>query len=153
DPAGNAAGNGSASFNPDGSIDTFDDGAGNPPVISYAPTTGANNITIALDGGAAGTFDNLTQYAEPDTAFARAMDGYTYGQLEDIQIDANGFVYGSFTNGEIRTLARLAVAQFTNYEGLNRVGEGLYEVSPNSGQPTVMYAGDDGSVAITSGAL
>lgn len=153
DPSGAAAGNGEATFNPDGSLATFDDGFGGQANVSYVPTTGADPMSIDLSGAGTGALDGLTQFSEPSTAYARADDGYTYGTLDEITVDESGYVYGAFTNGEVRVLAQLAVGRFTNMEGLNRIGDGLYQASPNSGSPNHFYASDVGDVSVASGAL
>ena len=97
------------------------------------------------------------------------------GQLETVAIDAGGnisFVY----YGEIRRftpgqwdfnatprpelsgaqtdIARVAIAKFNNAEGLERIGQNMFNISANSGPPLVSTPrGEHGQGAILPGAL
>jgi len=44
----------------------------------------------------------------------------------------------------VRTLGQVALAGFTNPEGLSKAAGNLYQVSANSGQPQVGVPGDQG---------
>lgn len=153
DPSGNPAGNGTAQFDADGRLLAFDGAGGTAPTISFIPTNGAQPMTINLEPFGAGLYDGLTQFAAPYTCYGRAEDGVTHGTLENIDIDSTGTIYGSFTNGIVKALARIAVATFDNPAGLERLSDGNYHVSVNSGEAAIQYPGDSGDVQIVARAL
>jgi len=47
----------------------------------------------------------------------------------------------------------LMLANFTNLNGLSSAGDNLYQVSANSGDPTINEAGDASRTTIQSGSL
>ena len=111
----------------------FAGGAGKTElVLSNGSTTPQ---TIAID------FSKLTQYSSSSTIAGKA-DGNAAGILSSIAIDKSGVITGTYTNGEKRTEAQVALQRFTNPGGLNKIGESLYEESNNSGK-----SGEPGTAA------
>lgn len=153
DPSGAAAGAGNATFNADGTLNTFDDGAGGTPQVTFTPASGANPVVIDLDANGVSTFAGLTQFASDTTVFGRAENGNPDGTLDSINIDANGVIFGAFSNGETMALAQVALAMFTNPTGLNREGDGMFQPSVNSGSPVFTQAGSNNDTTIVSGSL
>ncbi len=84
----------------------------------------------------------LTQFAGPNTATATEQDGYQAGDLMDLSVDSTGKIWGSFTNGQSEVLGQVAIAKFTNAEGLIKEGASFLSVSPNSGLPNIGTAGE-----------
>ncbi|NLG86001.1 MAG: flagellar hook protein FlgE [Firmicutes bacterium] len=84
-------------------------------------------------------FSAITQYADPrgESVMKVQQDGYTYGDLEEIVVDDKGVVSGSYSNGTSRPLLQVAIATFTNPAGLIGIGNSLYSLSNNSGDPQV----------------
>ncbi len=119
----------------------------------FTPASGAQDVSIAIDFGTAGTINGLSQFAAPSTAVLKDQDGYTMGDLERFSIDQTGTITGAFTNGVTLTLAQIALADFNNPAGLIRDGDNMYQVSANSGSPVVGFAGEGSQSVITSGAL
>lgn len=72
-------------------------------------------------------------------ADAGATDGKTgkgrkLGAMTGIFIDTNGRIYGTYDNGNTELLGQIAVAQFSNASGLEKVGESCYRTTLNSGE-------------------
>lgn len=72
-------------------------------------------------------------------ADAGAVDGTTgkgrkLGAMTGIYIDTNGRIYGTYDNGNTELLGQIAVAQFSNASGLEKVGESCYRTTLNSGE-------------------
>lgn len=72
-------------------------------------------------------------------ADAGAVDGTTgkgrkLGAMTGISIDTNGRIYGTYDNGNTELLGQIAVAQFSNASGLEKVGESCYRTTLNSGE-------------------
>ncbi|QNB45765.1 flagellar hook-basal body complex protein [Thermanaerosceptrum fracticalcis] len=111
------------SFNTDG---TFNSGTFNA-TLPLLP--GANDLNISLD------FSKMTQFAGDFTALAFNQNGYTYGDLQSVSVDTTGTITGSYSNGQSRKLAQVAIATFTNPSGLIKAGNNLFQFSNNSGEP------------------
>ena len=72
-------------------------------------------------------------------ADAGATDGTTgkgrkLGAMTGIFIDTSGRIYGTYDNGNKELLGQIAVAQFSNASGLEKVGESCYRTTLNSGE-------------------
>lgn len=143
---------GTATFNPDGSLLSFDYNSG-AQAFSFDPNNGSETLVIDLDAGTTGAFDGLTGFASNFTATAVNQNGYGMGILDEITIDRTGLIYGIFTNGVSRGLAQITLAQFNNEAGLMKQGESLYINSANSGEAVQGTAGETISATISSGAL
>ncbi len=112
---------------------TFDPGTGK---LTNSTVT---NATFALDDAddldIELRFTNMTEYAGDYTPVVFNQDGYSAGDLQTISVDPSGTISGSFSNGQNRKLAQLAIATFSNPSGLTKVGNNMYQVSYNSGEP------------------
>lgn len=113
--------------------------------FSYGNGNGAGDNIAVID------FTGLSQYANNTTSFP-TTNGYTSGVLQSVAIDGAGIITGTYTNGQIRTEAQIAVAQFSNNSGLTKVGTTIYQESNNSGTANVKTMTDFG-VSVISSAL
>jgi flagellar hook protein FlgE len=136
-------------FLADGSIDTS--GGFTPPEAKFTPNSGANDVDIKLDLGSG--LNGLTQFAGSPNAVMRNQDGFGNGTLQSYSIDATGTIIGSFTNGTTQTLGQIALADFNNVSGLERIGGNMYQVTANSGSAITGYAAEGSTSSIASGAL
>ena len=112
------------------------------------PSTGGNVMTLSVDHGIA-----TTQQAGPFSLVTTTQDGYTTGRLESVAIDGDGTVRTSFTNGEVQTLGKVAIAMFANPQGLKQVGSATYASTPQAGLAITGEAGKNGMGGILSGSL
>jgi flagellar hook-basal body protein len=139
--------------------------AGQPPslatgdqvVVNQWQKAGANNSAKTgngLPGNAIG-FDmaSMTALASAATPNALSQDGYAPGLLSNITIANDGTINGSFTNGQISQLGKVAVATFQNEQGLQRLGANQFQQSANSGLAQYGVAGTGAVGTIVSGAL
>jgi flagellar hook protein FlgE len=133
-PAQVISGNtGTVAFNDDGSLQSFNYDGG---VLSFAfnPNNGSSPaVNINIAAGTVGGVDGITQFASPSTTMVQSQDGYGMGTLNDVYIDENGTILGSFSNDQTLTLAQIVLADFHNSQGLMRDGDNLYKMSANSG--------------------
>jgi flagellar hook protein FlgE len=138
---------------PDGSTApvTFTNGkpAGDPD-----PITGLDTGKITPPGSTY-TFDihDLTQYSGPTEARVSNSDGSGAGVLSSYTVSNTGQIVGVFSNGLKETLGQLALANFNNVNGLEKIGDSMYRSTVNSGLAQVGPAGSEGLGLITSGAL
>jgi len=116
-----------------------------PPTLYDADgVTEINNMNIASNNGAitynpksftdkfgdtyhsTNTYDFTNQYVTDS-------DGVAEGYLKDVSVDSNGIISINFTNGESELYGRVAVARFSNDEGLSKAGGNLFVDTANSG--------------------
>jgi len=110
--------------------------------------------TVNLDFGTpAGGFDGITSFDNPSATSGISQDGYPGGDLVGIRIDQSGTLIGSFSNGRSFGLAQIAMAKFTNNEGLVSDGGNVYLQSANSGDPIIGTAATAGRGFMQSSAL
>jgi flagellar hook protein FlgE len=154
EPAQTTSGNtGTISFNDDGSLQSFTY-AGGASAFTFNPGNGAASaVTIALDAGEVGGVDGITQFASPTTTIAQNQDGYGMGNLNNVYIDENGTIIGSFTNDQNLTLAQIVLADFHNPQGLLKAGGNMYKVSANSGDAIYGMSQTDFGSSINSGVV
>ena len=108
-------------------------GSGSPTLTltnGAGSSGGTNTMTATID------LTSLTQYSGSDTIKAD-YDGNAAGTLKEVNVDQSGILTGTYTNGEKRSLAQIAVAQFDNAPGLTKAGANLYAESNNSGTANV----------------
>ena len=80
---------------------------------------------------------NLSQYAGQSELVSKQQDGFSSGALNGIEVDQEGMVIGSYSNGESKDLAKLGLAKFANNNGLAQVGNSLFEATNASGLPAI----------------
>ncbi len=146
---------GHLSFNPSGSL---------------REATGLNDLTFNFSGGSKliqnikldlGTsttsggsgLDGVTQFASSSTTFSQSQDGYPAGNLVGYSVSSDGIISGIYSNGEIKGLAKLAIAKFQNPWGLEQAGKNLFTQTVNSGDAIIGAAGSGGRGKIMSNAL
>ncbi|MGQ9603162.1 MAG: flagellar hook-basal body complex protein [bacterium] len=143
---------GYVTFNEDGSLSSFVYEGGSL-ALDFSPQNGADEVRIEFDPGTPGSFDGITQFASPFSTTAKYQDGYTMGTLTSIAIDSSGIITGAFSNGVTKQIAQIVLAKFNNPAGLERIGDGLFITSSNSGIAMKGEAGKVVSASISSGAL
>jgi flagellar hook protein FlgE len=134
-------------FAQDGSVDP----ATVPPEIGFTPSQGGAPVSLKIDLGTG--LNGLSQFAGSSNAVMREQDGYSNGELQDFTVDSTGTILGSFTNGTQQILGQVALADFNNPEGMQRVADNMYQTTANSGEAVVGFAGEGAVSTIASGVL
>jgi flagellar hook protein FlgE len=112
-----------------------------------------NSQNVNLSFGAPNGFSGLTQLGGGSSAAAVKQDGYAQGSLQSATVGTDGTVTGQFSNGLTEPLAQVALATFTNPEGLESTANNYFSSTTNSGAP-IVAAPDSGSAgSIQSGSL
>jgi flagellar hook protein FlgE len=75
------------------------------------------------------------------------------GTYRGFNIGSDGTVTGQLADGTSQTIARLALANFANPMGLEKIGGSLFRATVNSGAVQVGVAGDNGTGTIVGNAL
>jgi flagellar hook protein FlgE len=107
---------------------------------------------ITLSFGAAGAASRLTQYGSTSTVTVTSQDGSQAGVLQEYDISNGGTISGRYSNGTTLALGRIAVAQFANEQGLERIGGGWRETA-SSGIAQIGQATQGGRGNISAGTL
>ena len=141
-------------FKNDGTIDQIKQGStlvSSLPEVLFKPESGADAMKVKLDFGS-GT-SGITQTSLGSQVQALSQDGSSAASLANLNVDQYGNIVGIFTNGSSQTLAQVMVATFTNLNGLTSIGDNMYQVSANAGDPRIATPGTESSTTIQSGAL
>jgi flagellar hook protein FlgE len=112
--------------------------------------TGASSITV---GGVTVDMSATTGYAALQTATISGQDGRASGTLQSYSLSSDGSLVGSYSNGATVTLAQLALADFSNPDGLAKAGSSDYTPTIASGEAQLGVAGTNGLGSIVSGSL
>lgn len=95
----------------------------------------------------------MTGFGGVDNFGQKQVDGNMAGYMTGYSVEADGTIRGTFSNGDNRPLARIAVASFANPLGLEKAGSSYFMESGNSGQPQIGEAGTGQRGAMTGGAI
>ena len=146
------AGNeGKAVFNEDGTLKSFD--SSDQKALQFTPGDGTPGITIDIGATGTGRLGGLTQFVAPSSMAVREQDGRAAGSLVSINVEGDGSIRGTFTNGDSQVLGRVSLAAFSNAGGLKRQAQNLFVQTESSGQPVVGAAETTVQGSIRSGAI
>ena len=138
-------------FNPDGSLDTTAPTA--TLITAIGAIAWADGASAQAIPAAAFRFIGTTQFALPSSVSQVDQDGSQSGILKGISIGTDGVITGQSTSGANPTLFRLALADFSNPQGLAHVGNSLYLASQESGVALAGSPGDGSFGTVLSGSL
>ena len=126
---GLTAGGGTLTFDNNGKLDSS---TGTTITVDRSGTGASTPLAIKLD------FSNLTELSgQQSTMVMSSQDGFPAGTLDTFSVRTDGVVTGAFSNGQSRTLGQLALATFTNPQGLVDHGSNMYEASAGSGNAQI----------------
>jgi len=128
--------------------------------FTFAPKfTNGDAMKIKLDFGSrynsGWVNDSLTttQYSSASTTTYQAANGYGAGDLQSISVGTDGIITGHYSNGQVLSLYRIALAKFQNPQGLFKVGGNLFRETRNSGDAITNKPGTNGLGSISSNSL
>ncbi|WP_288379914.1 flagellar hook protein FlgE [uncultured Massilia sp.] len=94
------------------------------------PSTGSEpTMPISID------YDGTTQYGTATSEKKLTQDGYAAGNLQRFTTGTDGTILGQYSNGQTRPLGQVILANFTNPNGLEPLGNNAWAESANSGVP------------------
>ncbi len=135
---------GTTTFTVTADTTTFD----STPTFTVTPdsTVGTAAFTVDCDLGDVTTSNSTA-------GVTATPDGYAAGTLSSIAIESDGTIVGTYSNGQTQDLAVIALAVFTNDEGLEKTGDNLYTATSNSGTVSYYVAGEGGTSGLSTGCL
>ncbi|WP_299237884.1 flagellar hook protein FlgE [Sulfurihydrogenibium sp.] len=117
-------------FDTDGNLTS-----GSPFTLSLTLTNGAaspQSITVDVS--------KIKQVAS-DFIFYAKQDGFAKGDLLGVAVAEDGTIKGMYSNGNVKNIARLAVATFRDKEVLVRKGNNLYLPNTQTFTPAITLGG------------
>lgn len=142
---GTNVGTQSIQFGTDGRISSPPGGILTYP--AYNPPNGAAPLAINFD------LSETTQFGSGFVINNLQPNGSSAGRLRSIDIDETGVVFARFSNGQSNALGRIALATFTNEEGLQKVSDLAFAETFDSGVALRGEANSGAFGSISAGAL
>ena len=137
--------------------------APNPIISSDLKLTGwvpgkVVNGTFTPNGAAANpagitiSMAKTTQYNADTARSIPTQDGYATGQITNLTIDGTGTLFANFSNNQSKAIGQVALASFTNEQGLQAIGGTSWKETFASGIPgyDAPETGTLGSIASNS---
>ena len=91
-----------------------------------------------------------SQYGSSNFSVSQAPtnDGYATGILIGMSVDENGIIQCEYSNGQVKNIAKVAMADFANTQGLIKIGDTQWKQSNSSGEAIAKEAnsGSCGSI-------
>jgi len=149
--------NGTIGFDSSGQLITNDpEGDGNPNIdtLVWAPKDKNGNPNGAVDTETITVnLASTTQFGTDFAVSSITQDGFGAGQLIAFEFDESGVAFARFTNGQSRAIGQVALAGFSNNNGLQPVGDTNFSETFASGSPTIGAPGSGGRGAVQSSAV
>jgi len=119
-----------------------------PLTQTFTVNTGATpTLSFKLD------LTGSTQYGISFGTNQLTQDGFTSGKLSGMSVSPDGIVQGSYSNGKLRNMGQVILANFNNLNGLQSVGGNEWAETATSGQPIPGIPGTGNLGLVQSGAV
>jgi flagellar hook protein FlgE len=138
--------NGTLAFNADGSLNAAGSTV-HTMDLTWPPANGAAAQTLTYNPA------NMTQSATGFQTSASTQDGMAAGTLDGLSVSQKGELVGHFTNGQNITVAQVALAMFTNVNGLQKAGNNCWTETLASGAANIAAANQGGRGYIQGNSL
>jgi len=113
-----------------GSVEFDSSGAISSSTLTTIDNNGtAVNIDLGTD------FTGIVSISNLAVSSSSIADGTIGGDLRGYDINKNGEVVATFTNGMQSSVGKIAIYHFANDQGLERINGSKFQESANSGQP------------------
>lgn len=146
-------------FSTSGQLATVNGSAVGKGQTSVPITTEPSNFTWsgttmpAIDFPAVGSAGSVTQFAGDQSLAVVSQDGSASGTLDAYSIGADGVITGQYSNGGSKALGTIALAQFSNVEGLANQGQTYFTSTVASGNAQYGQPGTNGLGTVQGGAV
>jgi flagellar hook protein FlgE len=95
----------------------------------------------------------VTQTASASAPLSSQQDGGANGNLLNFNIQPDGTVEGSFSNGQTKSLGQIVMANFANPQGLQGLGNNEFQATVGSGAANIGVPGTGGLGQLTGGSI
>jgi flagellar hook protein FlgE len=129
---------------------------GTDPEFTLNLTNGATSsqsITWDLYNDSGTTNGSLVQYSGDCILKDSSQNGSRSASLTSVSVNEEGVIIGSYSDGATKELYQIALANFSDYDGLKDVGSSLYEATVDSGDAVIGAVGTGQFGSISSQSL
>lgn len=150
-------------FNGDGSLRSVSAGLANPFTINWTNGSLPSEITLdlgtaglpqgTLNAPAIGDTDGLSQFSSEYNVNFVNQNGSQVGDLIGVSIDDTGLVSVAFSNGDVKSVYRIPLADFSNPNGLASSSGNVFGQTRESGEVNLRIAGANGVGDVVASAL
>lgn len=128
------------------------EGAYDPTSGTFTVTTGSG-LQLPIQIGALNSASGITQFAGTYTPVTMQANGSAFGVLTGVNVNTQGQVVASFSNGMTRPVYQLELGMVANPDGLSAVSGNAFALSPDAGVPTLYTPGQGPAGTTEGGAL
>lgn len=126
--------------------------APNTITLSAAATATASPVTLTATSSSLAApqtlsfnFAGTSQFGSTFGVNSMSQNGYASGHMTGFSTGSDGIVTGRYSNGQTKTLAQVVLANFSNDQGLQPLGNNQWAETSTSGTPLV---GTPGSASL-----
>ncbi|HEY1647768.1 MAG TPA: flagellar hook protein FlgE [Terracidiphilus sp.] len=113
----------------------------------------ASNLGIQWNLLGANGKPNISQVDTASAVSSTNQNGYPSGQYQSFSIGSDGTVTVTYSNGQLQNVGQVALANVTNLQGLQLLGDGNYATTLASGTASIGTSGSAGLASLQDGAL
>ena len=117
-----------------------------------ASTNALGAATLPITGVAL-DLSGATEYGSAFGVTSLSQNGFAAGQLTGVNIEPDGVLMASYSNGQSKPAGQIELANFRNPQGLVPLGGNVWAQSYSSGAPVLGTAGTGNLGVLQSGAL
>lgn len=114
--------------------------------MTFTPD-GADPIALTLDYG------STSQYGSDFSVATNSADGYASAEQNGVQVDSDGKVYATYSNGERMLQGQVVLATFPDENGLQAVSGTAWQETGESGSPLIGAPGTGTCDTLSAGYL
>jgi len=114
---------------------------------------GASNLSLNWNLLSSTGGQVLTQVNQASATTSAVADGYKSGTYTEFTVDADGSVRASYSNGQKQLIGAVALGDVTNEQGLESLGNGMYQTTKASGNANIGMAGTGALGSVKGSAL
>jgi flagellar hook protein FlgE len=154
DPIASANATGTLTFNANGGLVSP---AADVSGISFAGLSdGAKTLNMTwniLGSNGSPTISQVDTGSLPSSIGTTTQNGYSSGTYQSFTVGSNGTVTATYSNGQQQNVGQLALANVSNLQGLENLGNSEYATTLASGTAAIGTSGSAGLGTVTDGAL
>jgi flagellar hook protein FlgE len=114
---------------------------------------GAADLNMSWNLLSSGGTPTISQVDAASAVSSTKQNGYAPGQYQSFTIGSDGTVTVTYSNGQKQNVGQLALANVTNLQGLQKLGNGDYATTSASGTASIGTSGAAGLGTLQDGAL
>lgn len=139
-----------------GAAETVGTGAGDVSSIPLSFTglaDAASNLSVQWKLLGPNGTPTIGQVDTTSAVSATNQNGYPSGQYQSFTIGSDGTVTVKYSNGQLENVGQIALANATNLQGLQLLGDGNYATTLASGTASISTSGSNGLGTLQDAAL